>query len=109
MVLEVVQHSELVGNEVKVQDAVLEFLVFTELSALVTAASEEGVEDENWDAGQDKNGVLKHVDDQVDVKAGRVRDGKDTGKLPKLEFELFVILVHVLHEVDGVAHDSGLD
>ena len=67
MIFKVVKTAELVRHEVKAENAVLELFVVVDVLALVTAASQDGVEQEDGEARDDENWVLQEVDDKVHV------------------------------------------
>ena len=67
VILEVVKAAELVRHEVEAKNAVLELLVVVDVGALVTAASQDGVEQEDGEASDHEDRVLQEVHDQVHV------------------------------------------
>ena len=67
MIFKVVKTAELVRHEVEAENAVLELFVVVDVLALVTAASQDGVEQEDGEARDDENWVLQEVDDEVHV------------------------------------------
>ena len=67
MIFKVVKTAELVRHEVEAENAVLELFVVVDVLALVTAASQDGVEQEDGEARDDENWVLQEVDDKVHV------------------------------------------
>ena len=67
MIFKVVKTAELVRHEVEAENAVLELFVVVDVLALVTAASQDGVEQEDGEARDDENRVLQEVDDKVHV------------------------------------------
>ena len=68
MIFKVVKTAELVRHEVEAENAVLELLVVVDVSALVTAASQDGVEQKDGEASDDKDRVLQEVHDEVHVQ-----------------------------------------
>ena len=70
MVHKVVEAAELEIDEVKRKDAVTEKIAFIKICALVAAASEKKVEEEDWKTSSNENWVLYYVDDQIGIKVG---------------------------------------
>ena len=68
MIFKVVKTAELVRHEVEAENAVLELLVVVDVGALVTAASQDGVEQKDGEASDDKDRVLQEVHDEVHVQ-----------------------------------------
>lgn len=58
MVLEVIKFFSFPVNEIKTDNAVIESLALRELTALIAAAGENRVDEENWKANNHKNWVL---------------------------------------------------
>ena len=50
MVLKVVQQTKLVIDVLEAEDAVLELIIISQIGALLTAASQDGVDDEDRDS-----------------------------------------------------------
>ena len=100
-----VKAPKLVGDKVKRNDSVFELVIFIEFNALVAAACQNRVKNEDWKTCNDKDGVLEQIDNKVSVKArsSRISDHLTRLKAILPKFSLF------LDKEDGVAHDSGLD
>ena len=69
MIFKVVKFAELERHEVEAENAVFELLVVVDVSALVTAASQDGVEQEDGEASDHEDRVLQEVHDQVHVQS----------------------------------------
>jgi len=67
VIFEIVQHAKFVLNEVIMDDSVLELLIIGMFYALITAASQDRVEDENGNARDHENRMLKQENDQVEI------------------------------------------
>ena len=67
MIFEIVNDAQFVLNEVERNDSVLKLFVFSVLFAFVTAASQNWVDDEDWDSRNDENDMLENVDNQICV------------------------------------------
>ena len=67
VIFEIVQHAKFVLNEVIMDDSVLELLIIGIFYALITAASQDRVEDENGNARDHENRMLKQENDQVEI------------------------------------------
>lgn len=104
MVFEVVEATQLIVDELEGEDRILELVSVLNLGSLIAAASQNRVDEEDGDAGNDENRVLEHVDNEVEVEAGSadVVDATDFKKR-------FPLVGLPLDEVDGVADDSSLD
>lgn len=100
-----VQAPKLVRDEVERNDSIFEFIIFIKINALVAAACQNRVQNEDRKACNDKDGVLEQVDNKVGVKARSSRVSNHLTWLKAIfpEFSLF------LDKEDGVGHDSGLD
>ena len=104
VILEVIKAAELVRHEVEAKNAVLELLVVVDVGALVTAASQDGVEQEDGEASDHEDRVLQEVHDQVHVQSGGIR------LVLEAQIELiFPLVLLLLDNVDGVAEDATLD
>lgn len=103
MVFEVVVLAKLVINEIEAQNAILEIVSLVHFGTLVTAASQDGVDKEDWDARNDENRMLEKVYNQIDVKARStwIVDAKDKFFIPLIFF--------LLDKDNGCAQQSSFE
>ena len=73
MILEVVENAELVRHEVEAEDAVLELLVVVNIGALVAAACQDRVEQEDRETTNDEDWVLEEIHDEVHFQLCSIR------------------------------------
>ena len=67
VIFEIVQYPKFVLNEIKMDHSVLERLSLGIFSTLITAASQDRVEDEDGNARDHENWILKQENDQVEI------------------------------------------
>jgi len=106
MVLEVIETAKLVRNEVKGDNSVLEKLVVAVVVALIAAASQNRVQDEDWDACDDEDRVLQEENDQIGVQ---VRPVPVESRVPFYPFVDDRRVFQLLYHENGGAHDRAKD
>ena len=105
MILEVVKNAQFVFYVFEWDDSVLKFLIFTIVSALVTAASEDRVNNKDRDSGDDEDHMLEEIDNQIGWQVVIALLILNNG---------FFVLKHslaftLLHNVDSVPEDPCFD
>ena len=104
MVLKVVQKVELVSNEIKADDSLLELCLVIDSVSLVAAASDNRIEEEDWEPCGNEDSVLEQVDNEVRVEIARATVSRTSN--PELVVPPIFL---VLNEPNRIAEYSSFD